>query len=519
MTDAPDGKQFDRIQPQPIRPSTPEPPPAPSAPSFNGADGANQRPLFIALGVTLLLLLAVVFLLPGLTRSAAPPTIDSTAPVSESEAVSDSSAAAASDDSGDAAPIDAEASLAARQRAQEISEALDSRRSKLEQRAVQRWAAEPYAALSAEYRRAEEAFRQRDYATAADIWQQAILSADNLLEQSGWELLGANQLGQQGLDAGDSAAARAGFELALAIDSDNKTARIGLARAERLDEVMALLRDARRFEQDGNLIAARDYYTEALKLDPATIAAAAGYERTHSELQDREFRKLISKALAATDAARYAEARAHYDAADKIRQGAPEIVDGRMAIALAEQAAAVRRYRRDGARFEASEQWSKALTQYRNALKIDATLAFAREGARRSEQRALLDQGMQAIIDNPDSLFEEKTQNRTRDLLAEARRISPRGERLRGQIEWLQTALAMATTPVDVTLLSDNNTQVLLYKVGKLGSFERKDLSLKPGNYTVVGRCAGYRDERLTFQIRPNQSATAAIDIRCREKL
>ena len=39
-------------------------------------------------------------------------------------------------------------------------------------------------------------------------------------------------------------------------------------------------------------------------------------------------------------------------------------------------------------------------------------------------------------------------------------------------------------------------TEVSIYRVGRLGAFDRKDVELLPGRYTVVGMRAGFRDVR-----------------------
>ena len=73
--------------------------------------------------------------------------------------------------------------------------------------------------------------------------------------------------------------------------------------------------------------------------------------------------------------------------------------------------------------------------------------------------------------------------------------------------------------PIPVQLVSDKRTQVLVYHVGDLGSFESKRLELTPGEYTVVGRCPGYRDVRRTISVKADQASVGPITIRCEEKI
>ena len=96
--------------------------------------------------------------------------------------------------------------------------------------------------------------------------------------------------------------------------------------------------------------------------------------------------------------------------------------------------------------------------------------------------------------------------------------IAEPGPRLSGQISRLGQLVENATRTVQVWLESDNLTAVTVYRVGRLGSFERKALELRPGDYTVVGTRAGYRDVRQMLRLRPGEEP-AVLSIRCEEPI
>jgi len=54
--------------------------------------------------------------------------------------------------------------------------------------------------------------------------------------------------------------------------------------------------------------------------------------------------------------------------------------------------------------------------------------------------------------------------------------------------------------------------------VGFFGAFERKQVELKPGKYTVTGRRSGFRDVRREITVSPGQ-AEQIIVIRCLEPI
>ena len=66
-------------------------------------------------------------------------------------------------------------------------------------------------------------------------------------------------------------------------------------------------------------------------------------------------------------------------------------------------------------------------------------------------------------------------------------------------------------------MLSDNATQVTVYRIGELGTFDERSLELLPGKYTAVGKRAGYRDVRVEFSL-AHAAQTAPVVVQCKEK-
>ena len=69
-----------------------------------------------------------------------------------------------------------------------------------------------------------------------------------------------------------------------------------------------------------------------------------------------------------------------------------------------------------------------------------------------------------------------------------------------------------------VALESDNATVVVIHRVGPLGAFERREVDLLPGRYTVVGSRMGYRDVRREIEVQPG-AAPPPVLIRCEERI
>jgi hypothetical protein len=115
--------------------------------------------------------------------------------------------------------------------------------------------------------------------------------------------------------------------------------------------------------------------------------------------------------------------------------------------------------------------------------------------------RAKLDNQIQAVLADPLKLSSSSQYNSAQRLLADASGIANPGPLLTQQIADLNKALQQSTTAVDVVLQSNNQTQVTLFRIAKLGAFEQTSLQLKPGRYIAAGTRMGYRDVRVEFTI------------------
>ena len=174
---------------------------------------------------------------------------------------------------------------------------------------------------------------------------------------------------------------------------------------------------------------------------------------------------------------------------------------------------------RDAARaFEEREEWREALRAYEAALAVDPLVAFALEGRERAGSRAALQAALDFHVRNAARLSAEAVAREAEALLERARGVESPGPRHRAQLAALERALADARTTVAVQLESDGQTELVLSRVGRLGTLTRRTVELRPGTYTVVGSRRGYRDVRRQFTIAPGSPAPTVV-VRCEEAI
>jgi len=233
---------------------------------------------------------------------------------------------------------------------------------------------------------------------------------------------------------------------------------------------------------------------------------------------DANFRRAMSEGLTALAAGESAMAEQAFQRALVLAPGSPEALDG---LGRAEEdlrLAAISEHRSRAAEFEQKEDWSAALQEYDAVFGLDPTIRFAREGKARAEVRSQLAEQLESHITHPEKLSNDDVLEAAEQLLTEARSTEPSGPVLRRQIDSLAERIAVASTPIRVELVSDNLTEVTVYRVGRLGRFSQRVLNLRPGTYTVVGSRPGYRDVRRRLMVSPNQSSKP-LEVRCEEAI
>jgi tetratricopeptide (TPR) repeat protein len=502
-----------------VRPVKRAPRPAASA-GDTTSSGMSPRTLGISLAVLLLLLLGVVFLLPKtVEKPAAVPTAEKTA---EDEASQPATGDAGKPGVEFSENIDdlsgRDQRVQDRASTEEVLGELLSKMDTLESRAVQRWGGLRFARAQAVYAEGDEAYLARDYATASQKYREAIEIVEPLLDEVDKVFESTYAEARAALEAADPVEAVRLFDLAAAISPGHRGAQLGLVRARNLETVLSLMDQGLAHEKDLELQAARQSFEQAVELDPAWEPAQLALQRVGGTITQMEFDLRMTEGLTALAEGDFLAARAAFRMAEKLKPGSPEPADGLLqvdqGIRLQEFAALEQKAREQ----EQAEDWSGATETYERILELDSSLAFAQDGVARTRQMEALHETLDQFIENPDSLSRQSTMQSATKLLLDITRMEDIGPRLADRRDELSRLLKRAATPLTVRLVSDNLTDVSIYKVGKLGSFDQHELSLRPGTYVAVGVRPGYRDVRLEFRVAPEIDMQPVV-VRCEEPI
>ena len=197
-------------------------------------------------------------------------------------------------------------------------------------------------------------------------------------------------------------------------------------------------------------------------------------------------------------------------------------IDGQRAQEYLQQARAELRFQKtrpllnEALAARKKEDWATADAAYLKALAISPHLKSAHQGRK---QVALYIDAHQRLdaLKLPEGLYDKVIRARAEEWLAFVQEKKLNDRKIAKTRTELIEALKLAQTSVSLILTSDNQSEIEIYGVGKLGRLERQALKLVPGDYIVVANRPGYRDARAVLKVRHGKAIT--LDIRCTESI
>jgi tetratricopeptide (TPR) repeat protein len=378
------------------------------------------------------------------------------------------------------------------------------------------WGAQAYREAKDLAAAGDQAFLQDRFQQAVDSYQQATGRLEALIERGRDLLEKSIKDGLAALAARDQERAERAFELAETIDANDARVAAGKARAARLPEISTLMREARNHELAERWADALRTYRQVEQLDSATTGLAEALTRVGAGQTQARVQTLLSDGFARLEEGRFEAARSAFRDALALQPGNAVAEGGLEQVAKRADVARINDLRQQAEKAAQEERWQEAEALFAKVLAQDGAIAFAQAGRANAAAQMRTQTALGNVIQNPDRLSSENLYREAQEILRRAEALEPRGVRLAAQIEDARAILAAYADPVPVVLRSDNRTQVTLSTVGPLGSFTEKQLTLRPGSYTVIGSRDGFRDVREQIVVRVNMNP---IDIRCVETL
>ncbi len=273
--------------------------------------------------------------------------------------------------------------------------------------------------------------------------------------------------------------------IAASVYPDDARIAEGRSRVQRLPQIIELFADADRAKERNDMRTVLAKYRAIQALDPKTQGLQAPLGEAQSRVANLDYQGTLSAGYAALDAGDYDAAKRAFETALRQRPNDGAAQDGMSQVEQRSTLSNIEQYHQKAIRDEADERWTDAVASYQKVLAVDGSIKFAMDGKARAGARADLDRKLNAALADPGALSSDATYADVTALYQNAAKIADPGPRLTDQLKRLEQALALAKTPVPVTLTSDAATEVTISQLGALGKFARKEVQLRPGRYVL----------------------------------
>ncbi|MDP2562576.1 hypothetical protein [Psychrobium sp. 1_MG-2023] len=412
-----------------------------------------------------------------------------------------------------------------RRQAQDILSVILTQQTKLEAMGVTKWANLEYLEAINKAHAGDEHYQQQQFSIAIDTYQQVLTLFTAIEASSDEHFTRYLAAGEQALAQNNASLAKQKLTVALQINPNHQAATQAYDRSLVLDQVNTLINQGKVLVSEQKLIEAKTQFSKAIALDSHSQAAREQLQSTDLAITQRDFSAEMSKGYKQMHQHRYHTAIKHFKQAKQLYATSANGVEQRTMAqqAITQSSNLLTQGRIDtfiaqAKVLEQQEAWQLVIEQYQQALSLDSSLITAKVGQLSAQARLQQQKQLNQIINKPLRLNNERIYQQSLSHYQQALKTLQPGPKLAEQLVQVKYTLTQAKTPVSVKIDSDNYTDVTLYKVGNLGNFSTKTLTLTPGLYTIVGSRDGFQDVRHQFSINANEK-NKTILVQCDKRV
>jgi tetratricopeptide (TPR) repeat protein len=391
-----------------------------------------------------------------------------------------------------------------RQDSQKVLAQIIAARDSLQERSVEYWGDFDFRQAIALVDQGDEQYGYGNYRESLASYQQSLLELQRLQDKAQITLENALADASNAIEnaqPGDVAIAQQAANTAITIAPDDSRSQQILARTSQLEALVEALQLGEQHLQRKELATAKAYFQKALALDGQHKKATAALSSVDQAIVEQTFRGYMSRGFKKLEDNNFDAATAAFNEAGRIYTNHPAVDQALSQLETRRSQLTVSRQMREAAAFERQEDWQKALALYQALLKTDPSLTEASVRTVGVTVRANLDEQLKMALKDPLALSSPNAYNRAQRLVTDADSIKNPGPKLQQQVSELKRLLQQSTVAVNVELRSNNLTEVTLFRVAELGTFENTSLQLRPGRYIAAGTRLGFRDVRVEFTI------------------
>ena len=164
------------------------------------------------------------------------------------------------------------------------------------------------------------------------------------------------------------------------------------------------------------------------------------------------------------------------------------------------------------------DDWESALKYFKQALSIDQRSMISQQGIELAETIISIKIKIQSFLSNSERLSSNNVKRHALQVLDTAHQVSNNSPSLKKQELELRNIISLYEEPIEVEVISDGETEILVRGVGKVGKVLKKIITLKPGFYKFEAKRNGYKTKLISVEIVAGQN-NKIIEIICDESI
>ena len=406
-----------------------------------------------------------------------------------------------------------------RRDAQEILSQVLDKQNKLEDRQVHLWANDAFEGALAVAASGDYLYRSQEFSKAMTSYQNTLDQLTTIEQNIPEQFSRYLAKGEKSLAENNAKLAKENLQIAMYLQADTvNTASLAYDRAVVLDQVIALVKEGVVLVDEKDFEQAKQTFEQAYSLDNHSSVVKEQIQIVNELITDRDFSIAMSTGYNSLKNKKYDHAITAFEKARQIKPDATSAVQAIKQSKNERLQAQVSTLLQQAYLLVEQENWQRALAKFNEVLTLDKSIIKAQVGAITATARQKLSTQLNAVIEQPQRLSNQAVFQQALLTQQDALTISNPGLKLKQQIQAINQVIAKARVPVAITIESDNLTVVTLYRNGQLGKFRAKQLTLTPGEYTLVGSRDGFRDVRQNFTLVPDNEHQTIV-IQCNEKV
>ncbi len=285
-----------------------------------------------------------------------------------------------------------------------------------------------------------------------------------------------------------------------------------------LSQVLDLLRQAEVAQNENRPEKEIVALQKVLSIDRSRGQIKSRLQKLRAQLKQQQFSSVLSKVQSALDAGNLADAKKQIAVAKTIFPASKAL--GSLQNRL-QQAQVEREFAEQmslGEQAVQRDDWQVAAKSFGRARQLKPNNKTAIENYNSAQQVVNSTQQIGLMLVQEQRLGDKNIVNSVAAYLREVEPVAGLSPKLQKIHAELARKVDLYKTEVDVVVVSDNATYIIVRGEGQVGKTSRRTIRLRPGKRVFEGSCAGYKSKLVTLDIKPGMPPLE-ITIVCDEKI